>query len=408
MSNEHRDIEGWLASKLEEPWSSERLSSLLSKDILQLFFVKFTKIDTLIRIKVLFSFLFLKKKQFQELEQNIVMLLQIAQEEEDEWLQVMGQLLRKINEEKISLTVDLQPFTANIKRLNQLLEEKGSPNFYPLENLYLNKSLIPVPTESLVVHNHFKLKKQTSELLVFTKKSSNQTLSTPSLSASKSSIQTPTLNASTNSLNQPNQSNHLDDNTNIHPFATNIPSMASINEDDTINSNIGLESPTLKNERIRLNSSGLNTPTLRRSNLFIPKSHHGQDSNLSSLSSISSPPSMLNNGGHHHMLSSSGGGEKKFGAQKKTKMAFIDLDQSSTTGSTTTTTATTTTTTTTTTTATTTTTTTTTNPAKTTTNSTNSSQYKPITFTTTKTTPTISISTTYIPVTSITTAKPTI
>ncbi|KAF2075666.1 hypothetical protein CYY_003039 [Polysphondylium violaceum] len=326
--NESRDIEGWLTSKLEEPWSSEKVSSLLTKEILQFFLSKFTKIDTIVRIKVLFSFLFLKKKQFGELESNINMLLAIADEEEDEWLKVLGQLLMNIGQEKISTDIDLESFKSNIKIINDELEKRTTLNFYPLENMYLNRNLVPTPTESLIVHNHFKLKKPCSELPVFTKKSVNLT---PSLSGSKSNLlNTPPSSSISDEHQQDESSNNNNvgeydmykNGDHLHPLTQQYNHLHQSSD----------SSPNLKSDKLMMKNSASGTPTLRKSNLFIPKSHHidisGSSGGLSpSLSGSSS--GLYNSHGHHHQrndLNSSSSAEKR-GIQKKSKMHFIDLDQ---------------------------------------------------------------------------------
>eukprot|EP01133_Synstelium_polycarpum_P001209 gene1209-1398_t len=110
------------------------------------------------------------------------MLLQIANEEEDEWLIALAQLLSQVSEEKIPIDLDLEPFKTTIKKISLQLDKIDPIKFYPLEYMYLNTKILPSPIHNtLSTHTHFTLKKPCSELPVF-KKSSIQS----SLSASKS------------------------------------------------------------------------------------------------------------------------------------------------------------------------------------------------------------------------------
>lgn len=86
------DIEIWLNSKLEGPWSSERLSSLLTAPILEAVKARFTFLETSIKLKLLFSFATLNKRMREELDEHVKDILQIASEDDDEWVQIICKL----------------------------------------------------------------------------------------------------------------------------------------------------------------------------------------------------------------------------------------------------------------------------------------------------------------------------
>lgn len=46
----NRDIVLWLNSKLEEPWSAERVSSFLNTEILQTVKIKFQLLDPIVKV----------------------------------------------------------------------------------------------------------------------------------------------------------------------------------------------------------------------------------------------------------------------------------------------------------------------------------------------------------------------
>ncbi|EFA78324.1 hypothetical protein PPL_08975 [Heterostelium album PN500] len=376
---EHRDVEGWLTSKLEETWSSEKLAPILTKDILQFCLLKFTKIDTLIRLKVLFSFLGLRKKQFQDLEMTINMLLQIADEEEDDWLKALAHLLSKVSEEKIPVNLDLEPFNSTLKKLSSQMDKDGLPNFFPLEYMYLNTKVLanPIP----VVENiHFKMKRPITELPVFAKKPSSFT---PTLSGSKSSVPIGggVGSSSSQNLYSIGGGDYNGTNNNIGSSNNSIGNISGNSGNNNSNS------PGLRNDKLKLSGSGYGVglgghhsqqqpSPLRKSNIFIPRTHHssnsldlsgggsgsgvggGLNSSNSNIGMMNSSLNMsgqhhhhhqqqhqmqqqqqqqqhplnmsgsLNMSGHHHLASSgSGVSSEKRGIQKKTKMMTLNLDQ---------------------------------------------------------------------------------
>jgi hypothetical protein len=69
--NPERDVELWLANKLEESWSSERLSNFLTSAILNAVIVKYDRIDPIIKLKLLFSFLTLRKLNVKQMGKEV-------------------------------------------------------------------------------------------------------------------------------------------------------------------------------------------------------------------------------------------------------------------------------------------------------------------------------------------------
>jgi hypothetical protein len=90
------DVTLWLTNKLEDPWSSEKISSSLSTEILQSVKLKFSLLESSIKIRLLFSFLSLRKKAISEMEKEIMDILQLGKEDEDEWVRVVANLLNSI------------------------------------------------------------------------------------------------------------------------------------------------------------------------------------------------------------------------------------------------------------------------------------------------------------------------
>lgn len=87
------DIEFWLTTKLEEPWSSEKLCSLLTLENLTSIGLKFSNLETSIKLRTLFSFLGLRKKVLEELKSPIQTILHLALQDDDEWVRVISSIL---------------------------------------------------------------------------------------------------------------------------------------------------------------------------------------------------------------------------------------------------------------------------------------------------------------------------
>ena len=103
IAPEHRDIEAWLGAKLEDPWASEKISSFLTNEILQHAKGKFASMETSIKLRLLHSFISLRKKSFKDMEQDIYDLLNLGAKDEDEWVRMISTMLMPLKEDKIAV-----------------------------------------------------------------------------------------------------------------------------------------------------------------------------------------------------------------------------------------------------------------------------------------------------------------
>jgi hypothetical protein len=88
-----RDLNLWLHNKLEEPWSSSKISSFITSEIMKNISEKFVTLDPLIKLRVLFSFLILRKYFLKELENDINHVISLGLNDDDEWVRVISSLL---------------------------------------------------------------------------------------------------------------------------------------------------------------------------------------------------------------------------------------------------------------------------------------------------------------------------
>jgi hypothetical protein len=138
IAPEHRDIEAWLGAKLEDPWASEKISSFLTNEILQHAKGKFATMDTSIKLRLLHSFISLRKKSFKDMEQDIYELLNLGAKDEDEWVRMISTMLMPLNQDKI--TVDCVQGLDKVKAASMCVGHNSG-----IENALSNRSSLFVP-----------------------------------------------------------------------------------------------------------------------------------------------------------------------------------------------------------------------------------------------------------------------
>jgi hypothetical protein len=155
IAPEHRDIEAWLGAKLEDPWASEKISSFLTNEILQHTKNKFSSMDTSIKLKLLHSFISLRKKSFKDMEPEIYEILGIGANDEDEWVRMISTMLMPLKEDKIAVDC-----VQGLDKVKAAISANGPPAFFPLEYQYLNSRLLPPLPASATTNSHFVLKRE--------------------------------------------------------------------------------------------------------------------------------------------------------------------------------------------------------------------------------------------------------
>lgn len=159
-----RDLRLWLTSKLDEPWSSSKISASFTKEIFQKILIHFPTLDPPIKLKLLFSLLALKKSSQQELKDEIQQLIELGKKDTSEWVRVISVLLTRIGEGVLGLQ-ELQEntiFASVFEHLKNLLETE-TPIFYPMETPYLSHQLIDKKIlEEKSLNPHFKVLKKST------------------------------------------------------------------------------------------------------------------------------------------------------------------------------------------------------------------------------------------------------
>ncbi|KAL6067863.1 Caldesmon [Balamuthia mandrillaris] len=225
------DVENWLNTKLEGPWSSEKISSSLTAPVLESIRARFELLDTPIKLRVLFSFATLSKRAQQELQPEIDKLIERGERDEDEWVQVISQMfasLYQVQDTNVTTalsSIQNEHFQQIYSHFQQAIKQHDRKNgektaeeddttrkarFSPLEYMYLNPSILPT---NLVVseegsHSHFTLKTKLEEPSLPSAPKRQQTPldsgpqvapQSPTLASTPEKVKPPTLSKSTSS-----------------------------------------------------------------------------------------------------------------------------------------------------------------------------------------------------------------
>lgn len=163
------DVELWLSSKLEEAWSSEKICSSLTTETLTAIRNKFSSLETSIKLRTLFSLLGLRKKLLDELNEPIKKLLEVASQDDDEWVRVVASILPILLSfsdssmasnaiPPFSISDNVNVFAKTFQGLSHFLEQNDfAPQFSPLESCYLSSSVFELPAYA-TQNPHFVLK----------------------------------------------------------------------------------------------------------------------------------------------------------------------------------------------------------------------------------------------------------
>jgi hypothetical protein len=165
-----RDLSLWLHNKLEEPWSCSKISSFITSEIMKSISEKFDTLDPLIKIRVLFSFIILRKYVLKELENDINHIIKLGLNDDDEWVRIISSLLSTFTSKGTVAYSEIQKnesfhkmFDDVVKKQQQLTEPKS---FFPLDYPYLSTSLFPKELLQTLNRNpHFTVQKKTTPRL---------------------------------------------------------------------------------------------------------------------------------------------------------------------------------------------------------------------------------------------------
>jgi hypothetical protein len=108
-----RDVGIWLSTKLEEPWSSEKIVSFLTPELLDSIKPKWLSLEPSVKLKLLFAFVILRKRSVTELAAEINQIIELGLEDDDDWVRVISEMLKNLTNEipTIELNINNEYFT---------------------------------------------------------------------------------------------------------------------------------------------------------------------------------------------------------------------------------------------------------------------------------------------------------
>jgi len=179
------NVELWLSSKLQEPWSSEKISSLLTAEMLQDIRSKFTTMETQLKLKILFAMLSMRKIALKELEAQIQELLSIGRADNDEWISVFCEMFETYpTDQTLKRDISNESFCNILHEMTVKLQH-SPPQYVPLEYSYLNKKLTQLPPP---LAPHFTLKRKVADEFYKTAMTKPKLLRTSELHTSQSGL----------------------------------------------------------------------------------------------------------------------------------------------------------------------------------------------------------------------------
>ena len=99
-------VETWLASRFINAWGSDRVASQYTPELLEQIAARFSTLENSIKLKVLFSFLGVRKMQLKTCESGMRAILQRASTDEDEWVRLLSEILGAFPDSQ-TLRIDL-------------------------------------------------------------------------------------------------------------------------------------------------------------------------------------------------------------------------------------------------------------------------------------------------------------
>ena len=86
----------WLRNKLgnDDHWSSAGLGSLLTREVLRNTLNCFRNLDHRVRLKLLLSFIEIRRKNLETLQEDLSMVISLGLEDEDDWVKMIACILK--------------------------------------------------------------------------------------------------------------------------------------------------------------------------------------------------------------------------------------------------------------------------------------------------------------------------
>ncbi len=132
-----------MEDRLSDPWTADRVATSLNSDVLQQVGAKWASMTSPVKIRVMLAMIGARKGQDPKIASEFKNLLSLAANDEDEWVVVIGSMLRDlmVSERIVAPTNDGEPgaaiYLSSLEAVRSVLSQTWVMDLEPLESLYL-------------------------------------------------------------------------------------------------------------------------------------------------------------------------------------------------------------------------------------------------------------------------------
>ncbi|CAF1155601.1 unnamed protein product [Rotaria sordida] len=154
-SSKDEDVAFWLHNKLGshvDLWSSFSISSTLTQEHLLSIKSILWSLDTLVKVKLLLSFIHIPKRNINEWESLLKDIIELSRKDNvgDQWVAVISEIMKTCPDKSL-FNLDLtdqecEGFTDGIQELRKTVKKNNDTTHLPLESCYLGKSALKMLT----------------------------------------------------------------------------------------------------------------------------------------------------------------------------------------------------------------------------------------------------------------------
>ncbi|CAF1247034.1 unnamed protein product [Rotaria sordida] len=154
-SSKDEDVAFWLHNKLGshvDLWSSFSISSTLTQEHLLSIKSILWSLDTLVKVKLLLSFIHIPKRNINEWESLLKDIIELSRKDNvgDQWVAVISEIMKTFPDKSL-FNLDLtdqecEGFTDGIQELRKTVKKNNDTTHLPLESCYLGKSALKMLT----------------------------------------------------------------------------------------------------------------------------------------------------------------------------------------------------------------------------------------------------------------------
>lgn len=154
-NSKDEDVAFWLHNKLgshADLWASLSISSTLTQEHLHSIKSILDRLDTLVKVKLLLSFIHIPKRNIAEWEGILKEIIELSRQDNvgDQWIAVISEIMKTFPDKSLfnlDLTDDeCEGYTNGIQELRKTVKKNNDTTHLPLESCYLGRSALKMLT----------------------------------------------------------------------------------------------------------------------------------------------------------------------------------------------------------------------------------------------------------------------